>query len=151
MILLALFAVATPAAAPLPSWLAGYWLECTPGRETAETWSDGRGGMMLGTSRTLSRQYVSWEFARISPGPGGLRFHAYPADQPPAEFPAVEIGADRVVFENPAHDFPQRILYQRKGDALTARIEGKVEGRSRSVEWRYRLKPHNSRCPAPGG
>ncbi|MGH8854313.1 MAG: hypothetical protein ACREWI_08545 [Telluria sp.] len=33
------------------------------------------------------------------------------------------------MFENPAHDFPQRIIYRRVGDTgLHARIEGKGKG-----------------------
>ncbi len=31
----------------------------------------------------------------------------------------------RVVFENTAHDFPQRIIYWKDGNDLRARIEGR--------------------------
>jgi hypothetical protein len=31
----------------------------------------------------------------------------------------------KVVFENPGHDFPQVIGYQRRGASLLARVEGK--------------------------
>lgn len=33
-----------PATAPDMSWLAGYWLDCSGGREASETWSDPRLG-----------------------------------------------------------------------------------------------------------
>lgn len=39
------------AAAPAPdlSWLAGYWLDCSGGREASETWSDPRAGLIVAT------------------------------------------------------------------------------------------------------
>jgi hypothetical protein len=39
----------------------------------------------------------------------------------------------KVVFENLEHDFPQRIIYSRSGDTLTARIED--ESGEKSMEW----------------
>jgi hypothetical protein len=54
------------------------------------------------------------------------------------------------VFENPGHDFPQRLIYRRDGDRLTARIEGQAGGRTRTVEWAYRAAPLNARCELDG-
>lgn len=48
-----------------------------------------------------------------------------------------EAGDKRVVFENLAHDFPQRIVYWKDGDLLAARIEATVRGQKRSEEWRF--------------
>ncbi len=42
-----------------------------------------------------------------------------------------------MVFENAVHDFPQRILYWREGEALLARVEGTLRGEPRSEEWRF--------------
>jgi hypothetical protein len=45
----------------------------------------------------------------------------------------------KVVFENPDHDFPQRILYWLEdADVLRARIEGTEDGENRGVEWTFR-------------
>jgi hypothetical protein len=42
------------------------------------------------------------------------------------------------VFENPQHDFPQRISYTLKGDGkLTAAIAGSKNGKTRRVEFNY--------------
>ena len=41
-------------AAPDMSWLAGYWLDCSNGREQSETWSDPRGGLIVGHAMSLS-------------------------------------------------------------------------------------------------
>ena len=46
--------------------------------------------------------------------------------------------ANEVVFENPQHDFPQRIIYTLKdGGRLTAAIEGTKNGKTRRVDLNY--------------
>jgi hypothetical protein len=40
------------------------------------------------------------------------------------------------VFENPQHDFPQRIIYKRDGaDGLKARIEGESKGKPKAFDY----------------
>lgn len=124
--------------APDLSWMAGYWLDCANGREQSETWSDPRGGLMVGHSLSLSRGRVSFELAHIGPTPGGLAYVARPGGAPPTVFVLAESGPGRVVFANPENDFPTRIVYERDGDALKARIEGEIDGQARSMEWTYR-------------
>ena len=44
-----------------------------------------------------------------------------------------------VVFENPQHDFPQKVGYQRTNpDTLLAWIEGSEKGQVRRIEFPYR-------------
>lgn len=150
-----LLAVLASHAAPQPdlSWMSGYWLSCSRDSEVSETWSDARGGVMLGTSFTLSSGKPSWEFSRIGPSDvkdapgGGISFFAQPSGQAPAEFRAVRVTARRVVFENLQHDFPHRVIYTREGDRLTGRIEGTIEGQPQSMEWNYVAAKLNQRCP----
>ena len=78
----------------------------------------------------------SYEFMRIADTPEGMSYFASPAGRPPVEFRFREAGDKRVVFENAAHDYPQRIVYWKDGDLLAARIEGTVRGQKRSEEWR---------------
>ena len=41
-----------------------------------------------------------------------------------------------VVFENPQHDFPQRIIYRLEKDgSLLARIEGVNQGREKGINF----------------
>jgi hypothetical protein len=130
------------------SWMAGYWLSCDGGREVSETWSDPRGGLMAGVTVTVGRSgQGSLEFTRIWPVGDGLAFLAQPSGVPATVFPLIEATANRAVFENPDHDFPQRIVYAREGDTLTGRIEGTADGQARSMAWTYRAAPLNSRCP----
>ena len=149
--LAALAAQAPAGAQPDLDWLAGYWLSCADRVEVSETWSDRRGGIMLGTSITWGDDAFGWEQARIEAGPEGLSFHAQPGGQPATAFRLVRGGPGEAVFENPEHDFPQRVIYRRDGDRLTGRIEGTAGGREHAMEWHYRAAPLNARCPVPDG
>lgn len=137
-----------PAATPDLSWMAGYWLACSDGREVSETWSDPRGGLSVGHALTLENGRVSFEVSHIRRTPQGLAYVAQPGGAPPTVFVLSESGPDRAVFVNAENDFPTRIVYDRDGHALTARIEGEIGGQPRSMEWNFRSAPLNARCPA---
>lgn len=145
LILLAAAFAAQPAEAARPDldWLAGYWLSCAGGQDTAETWSERRGGVMLGSAITTGDDAFSWEQMRIEADPDGLAFVAQPRGQAGASFRLVSWGEREAVFENPAHDFPQRVIYRRDRDRLTGRIEG-ADGQG--IDWTYRAAPLNARC-----
>ncbi len=139
-----------PITADQLSWMSGYWLTCDGGREVSETWTDPRGGLMAGNSVTLQGGRVSFELSRIAPtAPGaGVAYFAGVEGAPPVIFPAVEASGTRVVFENAAHDFPRRVIYERDGDVLKARIEGQTGDRQQVMAWEYRKAELNARCPA---
>lgn len=132
-------------------WMAGYWLSCESGREVSETWSDPRHGLMTGMNVTVRNRGAGFELSRIAPASreadAPFAYFAQPEGQPVTVFPVVSSGPARVVFGLETHDFPQRIVYERDGDALHARIEGEIDGQSRSVEWHFRKADLNSRCP----
>ncbi|MEZ0314645.1 MAG: DUF6265 family protein [Myxococcota bacterium] len=142
------FAILT-STTPLPdmTWMAGYWLNCDGGRETSETWSDQHRDVVVGTSLAVSPQELWWEHMRISVAEGRATFFAMPSDQKATEFKSIELGERRVVFENREHDFPQRVIYSRKGEQLIGRIEGSENGTAKAIEWRYKKAALNSHCP----
>ncbi len=133
------------------AWMGGYWLSCDGGGEVSETWSDPRGGILLGSAATLtSGKLAGFEFSRIAPadaGSGNVAYFAGVDGAAPVAFPAKEANGTRVVFENAAHDFPQRVIYERTGDVLNARIEGHSGDRDQVMTWTYRKAELNSRCP----
>ena len=142
----ALSQTAAPATPDL-SWIAGYWLDCSNGREVSETWSDPRAGLMAGHAVTVSRGRVSFELAHIGPTPQGHAYVARPGGAAPTAFVVAETGPTRVVFANAENDFPTRVIYERVGDSLQARIEGEINGQPRSMEWTFTAAPLNTRCP----
>jgi len=137
------------APAPIPdlSWIAGYWLDCTDGREASETWSDPRGGLSVGHALTVENGRVSFEVSHLRRTAQGFAYVAQPGGAPPTVFVVAETGPMRVVFANAENDFPTRVIYERDGDALTARIEGEIDGQARSMQWNFRAAPLNTRCP----
>ncbi|HYC75374.1 DUF6265 family protein [Brevundimonas sp.] len=145
----ALFAALLTQAAPTPdlSWMAGYWLDCSGGREVSETWSDPRAGLSVGHAVTVSDDGVSFEVSHVGVTPQGFAYVAQPGGAPPTVFVLAESGPARAVFANAENDFPTRVIYERDGDALTARIEGEIGGQARSMEWNFRAAPLNTRCP----
>lgn len=146
--LLAAALLQTAAPAPDLSWLAGYWLDCSDGREASETWSDPRAGLIVGHSLTVRNGRSGFESARIAPlKDGGLAYFAQPDGAPATPFRLIDSGPQRAVFANPDNDFPHRIIYDRAGDVLTARIEGADDDENRSVQWRFNRAELNARCP----
>jgi hypothetical protein len=147
----ALLLQSSPVTAADLSWMSGYWLSCDGGREVSETWSDPRGGLMLGASLTLEGgRLTGFESSRISPSTpagGNVSYFAGVDGAPPVAFAAKEASGTRVVFENAEHDFPQRVIYERVGDVLNARIEGHMGDRDQSMSWSYRKADLNTRCP----
>ena len=68
-----------------------------------------------------------------------LAYEAHPSDQTTATFLSIQIGDDVVVFEDAAHDFPQRVGYRRSGaDGLDAWIEGEQRGQRKHIDFTYR-------------
>lgn len=147
-LVLALLA-ATPAyAAPADdvaglSWMAGGWTETKDGVTTRETWLAPMGGAMAGVGQTNAPgKPPSIEHSKITAEPAGATYTAIVRGQPPVQFVLLAGLADgEAIFENKAHDFPQRVIYRRCGDQLCARIEGVIQGKPQGMEWRYtRLK-----------
>lgn len=121
------------------AWIAGCWDSTRDGRHVTEQWMAPEGGTMMGVSRTtVGEKTTEWEFLIIRQGAQGLDYVAKPSRQPEGTFTAARASANEVVFENPAHDFPKRIIYKRDGDALTASIEGPMNGQNRRIDFLHK-------------
>ena len=91
-------------------------------------------------SRTVRGDTVVTEFEqlRLFQRAGRAIYHAEPSGQVPTDFEAKTTSDTLVVFENTAHDFPQRIIYRKRGaDSLIARIEGMMNGQARGIDFPY--------------
>ena len=122
------------------SWMAGHWEARTERAHQEEIWMEPSGGVMPGLHRDVfgpSRSF--FEFLRIERAEGGIVYFASPAGRPATPFPLVELEGQRAVFENPGHDFPQRIIYTRDGDRLCAAIEGEQGGEKKGSRWCWNL------------
>lgn len=133
---------AATAGSPLDSlaWMSGRWSSDDDGSSSEEHWTTAEGGLMVGMNRTLKDgRAVAFEFLRIVARGDTVIYVAMPDGRDGTEFPLKERSGRRVVFENPTHDFPQRIIYWQEGaDDLHVRIEGAVNGDLRGHEWVWR-------------
>jgi hypothetical protein len=121
------------------TWLTGDWVDERPGVTTRETWLPLRDGVIAEVGQTIRPGRPStMEFAYLSWKLNSLTFTALVDGQPPTPFVLKPDPAGRLVFENLAHDFPQRVIYWRCDADLCARIEGMVGGKLQGQDWRYR-------------
>ena len=125
------------------AWLAGRWVMSTPDGQVEEAWLPAAGGTLYGVGRTISGGSTRFfEFLAIEPrgsGPGTtLAYVARPRGAEPTEFLLVEWDKDRAVFVNTAHDFPKRVIYERRApDRLHARVDdGTDAGEGEDFEYR---------------
>lgn len=118
-------------------WIAGCWSRQAGDRSTEEHWMKPGGGTMFGVSRTIAKGRTSeYEYLRIVEQNGTLAYIALPSGQKEATFTLAAIKPGEIVFENPRHDFPTRIIYQRQPDgSLKARIEGTMNGQPRGIDF----------------
>jgi hypothetical protein len=130
-----------PPAAKINSlqWLAGCWTMTSGSGVVEEHWMRPSGGTMLGMSRTVrGGKTTEFEYVQIREDAGRLAYDAKPSGQAPATFPLLKLDDNEVVFEDKAHDFPQRIIYRRNADGtVTARIEGSKGGQVHGIDFAY--------------
>lgn len=122
------------------SWLSGCW----EGRERdaviEEIWSKPGGLSMLGLGRKVKgNRTVSFEFMQFREENGTLVFLPQPGGGPRVSFPLKDSFRGRMRFENKEHDFPQRVIYERKGPGLLlATVEGTLNGKEEREEFQMR-------------
>ena len=119
------------------SWISGCWELRNGNRTTTEWWMKPSGGTMIGMSRTVTGdKTTAFEFLQIRQQSSDLFYVAKPSGQEEASFKLVRRSDREAIFENPQHDFPQRIIYRLQADgSLAARIEGKMNGTDRGVDY----------------
>lgn len=123
------------------AWLQGCWEQRDGDRVVEERWMPPRAGSMLGVGRTSrGDKLIEHEYIVLAERDGRLAYEAHPSGQPTATFMSKPITGREVVFEDPAHDFPQRLGYKSTGPGqLLAWIEGTSGGKTRRVEFSYRI------------
>ena len=118
------------------AWMTGYWTAMVNEVAQEELWSSSAGNMMLGLHRDVSADGSgSFEFMQIVERQDGIFYRASPQGRPAVEFKLVEVTDRRVTFENLTHDFPQRIIYERSGETMIARIEDKIGKKGMNWVW----------------
>lgn len=119
------------------AWLTGCWAGGDTSGHFVEHWMKPAGGMMIGMSRTVANDKIrEYEFLQIrQEGNGDIYYIAVPSGQKETWFKLVRFREREVVFENPQHDFPQRIIYRIENDSV---LVARVEGSEQSADFRMK-------------
>jgi hypothetical protein len=122
------------------AWLSGCWKSEEGNRRSTEQWMNPAGDQMLGMSHTVvGTKTREFEFMRIVQEENSdIFFVAKPSGQKETRFKLTFVSDGEVRFENPEHDFPQRVIYRRDGDQLVGRVEGTSGGKERMIEFPMR-------------
>lgn len=95
---------------------------------------------MLGVNRTTKDDGGGgFEFLRIAVDGRDVVYFASPGGRTPTPFRLTSQDKGRAVFENPDHDFPQRLTYEvSAGESLRIRVEAGVGEEVRGFELHLR-------------
>jgi len=123
------------------SVLAGTWQMPQEKGMLYEVWELDSDTMLLGRSFSVSgKDTIPEETVQLSWSKGAITYSPTVVDQNkglPVIFTLKSIGISGFLFENKAHDFPQRIRYQPKGDTLLASVSGKMADGVREIKYSY--------------
>jgi hypothetical protein len=104
-----------------------------------ERWTEPASNMMLGVSRTVrGDKVVEFEFLRIESRADGIYYVAQPGGRPPTAFKLTRWDGTEAIFENPAHDFPKRVMYRKLPDNV---VWAKVDGGAGTKGPEFTFKP----------
>lgn len=122
------------------SWMAGCWEGKAGSLTVEEQWTKPTADLSLGISRNRKQsKTVFHEFMRIDrQGADVFYTPRIGSSEKPVSFKLIRQSDGEVVFENAAHDFPQRILYRKVEGGLHARIEGMDKGKARAEDFPMR-------------
>lgn len=120
------------------AFMTGCWEMKINNGSIEEQWTFPKAGTMLGMGRTVIKEKTAFhEFQKISVEQGKLTYTARIGTPGVTLFPVLRISDTEVVFENPTHDFPQRVIYRKDPKGLFARIEGMEKGREKHQDFSY--------------
>lgn len=120
-------------------FMSGCWRGLTrSGTTIEEYYTPPSSNLIVGATRYVrDGRVVDFEFTRIDQTDSGAVMTPHPKGVRSVSFAPTVVERNRAVWENPTHDFPQRILYTRVADdTLVARIEGRTPSGERALEWR---------------
>jgi hypothetical protein len=125
------------------TWITGCWSMQQGPLTIEERWTPPVGGQMMAVARTIrTAKVVAREFIVIDTEADGIYYSPRIGTKDAAvRFKLTTQTATEVIFENPTHDFPQRILYRKTADGLTARIDGMDKGKARAEDFPMKSVP----------
>jgi hypothetical protein len=121
-------------------WILGKWVADHGENRIIEEWRSLGSETFEGAGRTMSRKtgaMVSSESLRLVAMSSSVYYIAKVSDNAyPVAFALTTCPAGRLVFENPGHDFPKRIVYSiQPDDSISVEVS---DGRDQGFTLRFR-------------
>jgi hypothetical protein len=123
------------------NWLIGQWENKTPEGYLTETWTKDNDSTFLGQSYFIVKEKdtVHFESIVLMQVNDDLIYQPIVKGQnedQPVDFKLTSDAEDSFTFENPKHDYPQKITYKKSNDkSLTATISGLQQGKQSSESY----------------
>ena len=130
---------AGPTVAQNFDWLIGQWHYPAGDHLFSEKWEKNSAGMLKGEGYLIKDgDTIFTEKLSIVQLSGISYYIAAPQGQAPVKFILTSDNEDKYIFENPQHDFPQKIEYRRTSDStVIATVSGVENGVDKSTEYRF--------------
>jgi hypothetical protein len=121
------------------SWMLGNWKVNTDKGEGFESWIQQDEHTLIGKGYYIVKGDTTiYEKLRIQKIENYYTFIPIIGNNYPVLFTLVESGNNKWIFENKEHDFPQRVVYSRKGEnSMLAWIEGELNGEQMKEEYLF--------------
>ncbi|WP_409417131.1 DUF6265 family protein [Flavobacterium sp. PS2] len=121
-------------------WLIGKWENVSPQGTLTETWSKVNDSTFQGSSYFIKgKDTIHFESIKLQQKGENLTYNATVKGQNNDQAVAFELTTStekELVFENPKHDYPQKISYTKDANnTLTAEISGKLQGKLSSEKF----------------
>lgn len=116
------------------SWILGTWQNKSPEGIATESWNQENDSTYSGSSYfVINKDTVSSEAISLEQRGEDLFYIPIVKEQnegKAVKFKLSSASDKELIFENPAHDFPQKITYKKmSNDSIVAEISGKMEGK----------------------
>ncbi|MCB0356714.1 MAG: hypothetical protein KDD40_06885 [Bdellovibrionales bacterium] len=123
-------------------WMKGRWVGGYNGSNMESYYTTSEGGLILGQTKIAGHKGIEfYEFEKFEEQDGDILLTPMPFGKLGVTFTATLVTNKKVIFENPEHDFPNKIIYMlERENRMIARIEGIQNGQYISEEFVYSLK-----------
>ncbi|MDA6070015.1 DUF6265 family protein [Flavobacterium sp. AC] len=124
----------------IADWLIGNWENKSPDGVITESWTRLNDSSFTASSYFIKgKDTLHFETIVLAQKGETLTYFATVKgqnDDKPVAFPSTAESDKQLVFENPKHDYPQKITYTKGADnTLTAEISGKLDGKVSSEKF----------------
>jgi hypothetical protein len=124
------------------NWLVGSWHNTSPEVSSTEVWEKKNDSTLAGISFAIvGKDTVSYETVSLEQNGKATYYIPTVKEQnnaQPVKFTLTSSTGNKIVFENPSHDFPTKITYNKiTNDSMVAEISGVIEGKTRSEQFPF--------------